>query len=144
MNIGGYYYKPSDYDSNKATGSYQSTGKGKNVMNDTENGLRSCRWGMNAWSIAEIALAAPDIDSDGIIADYTGKEYAFNDPQVLAVMEALRISKTLNTTTPARPRSRSPRAAAAPPAPAPRTESAPMFPLSRILFGGVVDLADLS
>ena len=88
VNIGGYYYKPSDYDSNKATGSYQSTGKGKNVMNDTENGLRSCRWGMNAWSIAEIALAAPDIDSDGIIADYTGKEYAFNDPQVLAVMEA--------------------------------------------------------
>ena len=88
VNIGGYYYKPSDYDSNKATGSYQSTGKGKNVMNDTENGLRICRWGMNAWSIAEIALAAPDIDSDGIIADYTGKEYAFNDPQVLAVMEA--------------------------------------------------------
>ena len=88
VNIGGYYYKPTDYDSSKATGSYQSTGKGKNVMNDTENGLRSCRWGMNAWSIAEIALAAPDIDSDGIIADYTGKEYAFNDPQVLAVMEA--------------------------------------------------------
>ena len=88
VNIGGYYYKPSDYDSSKATGSYQSTGKGKNVMNDTENGLRSCRWGMNAWSIAEIALAAPDIDSDGIIADYQGKEYAFNNPQVLAVMEA--------------------------------------------------------
>lgn len=88
VNIGGYYYKPTDYDSSKATGSYQSTGKGKNVMNDTENGLRSCRWGMNAWSIAEIALAAPDIDSDGIIADYQGKEYAFNDPQVLAVMEA--------------------------------------------------------
>lgn len=88
VNIGGYYYKPTDYDSSKATGSYQSTGKGKNVMNDTENGLRSCRWGMNAWGIAEIALAAPDIDSDGIIADYQGKEYAFNDPQVLAVMEA--------------------------------------------------------
>ena len=88
VNIGGYYYKPTDYDSSKATGSYQSTGKGKNVMNDTENGLRSCRWGMNAWSIAEIALTAPDIDSDGIIADYQGKEYAFNDPQVLAVMEA--------------------------------------------------------
>lgn len=88
VNIGGYYYKPSDYKSDKATGDYQSTGKGPNVMNDTENGLRSCRWGMNAWSIAEIALAAPDIDSDGIIADYQGKEYAFNDPQVLAVMEA--------------------------------------------------------
>lgn len=88
VNIGGYYYKPSDYEDSKATGSYQSTGKGKNVMNDTENGLRSCRWGMNAWSISEIALAAPDIDSDGIIADYQGKAYAFNDPQVLAVMEA--------------------------------------------------------
>lgn len=88
VSIGGYYYKPSDYDTSKGTGSYQSTGKGKNVMNDTENGLRSCRWGMNAWGISEIALAAPDIDSDGIIADYQGKEYAFNDPQVLAVMEA--------------------------------------------------------
>ena len=51
-------------------------------------GLRSCRWGMNAWGICEIALAAPDIDNDSLIADYTGKEYAFNDPQVLAVMEA--------------------------------------------------------
>ena len=88
VNIGGYYYKPSDYDSSKATGSYQSTGKGKNVMNDTENGLRSCRWGMNAWGIAEITLAAPDIDTDGLIAEYQSKEYAFNDPQVLAVMEA--------------------------------------------------------
>lgn len=55
---------------------------------DPGEGLRSCRWGMNAWGIAEIALAAPDIDDDGIIADYQGKEYAFNDPQVLAVMEA--------------------------------------------------------
>ena len=88
VNIGGYYYKPTDYKDDKATGSYQSTGKGQNVMNDTENGLRSCRWGMNAWGISEIALAAPDIDSDGIIADYQGKEYAYNDPQVLAVMEA--------------------------------------------------------
>lgn len=92
VNIGGYYYKPSDYEDSKATGSYQSTGKGKSAMNDISNdsgeGLRSCRWGMNAWSIAEIALAAPDIDSDGIIADYQGKEYAYNDPQVLAVMEA--------------------------------------------------------
>ena len=88
VNIGGYYYKPSDYKSDKATGDYQSTGKGPNVMNDTENGLRSCRWGMNAWGISEIALAAPDIDNDGLIADYQGKEYAFNDPQVLAVMEA--------------------------------------------------------
>lgn len=92
VNIGGYYYKPSDYENNKATGWYQHTGKGNNAMNDangnTGEGLRSCRWGMNAWSIAEIALAAPDIDSDGIIADYQGKEYAFNDPQVLAVMEA--------------------------------------------------------
>jgi len=88
VNIGGYYYKPTDYDSSKATGTYQSTGAGKNVMNDTENGLRSCRWGMNAWGIAEIALAAPDIDNDGLIADYQGKEYAFNDPQVLAIMEA--------------------------------------------------------
>ncbi len=88
VNIGGYYYKPTDYDSRKATGTYQSTGAGKNVMNDTENGLRSCRWGMNAWGIAEIALAAPDIDNDGLIADYQGKEYAFNDPQVLAIMEA--------------------------------------------------------
>ena len=88
VNIGGYYYKPTDYQNSKATGLYQSTGAGKNVMNDTENGLRSCRWGMNAWGIAEIALAAPDIDSDGIIADYQGKEYAYNDPQVLAVMEA--------------------------------------------------------
>ena len=92
VNIGGYYYKPSDYDTSKGTGSYQSTGKGKSAMNDISNdsgeGLRSCRWGMNAWSISEIALAAPDIDSDGIIADYQGKAYAFNDPQVLAVMEA--------------------------------------------------------
>lgn len=88
VNIGGYYYKPSDYKSSKATGDYQSTGKGQNVMNDTASGLRSCRWGMNAWGIAEIALAAPDIDDDGLIADYQGKEYAFNDPQVLAIMEA--------------------------------------------------------
>ena len=92
VNIGGYYYKPSDYENNKATGWYQHTGKGNNAMNDangnTGEGLRSCRWGMNAWGISEIALAAPDIDNDGIIADYTGKEYAFNDPQVLAVMEA--------------------------------------------------------
>ena len=92
VNIGGYYYKPSDYDTSKATGSYQSTGTGKNAMNDANGnpgeGLRSCRWGMNAWGIAEIALAAPDIDNDGLIADYQGKEYAFNDPQVLAVMEA--------------------------------------------------------
>lgn len=61
-------------------------------MDDTNGvpgeGLRSCRWGMNAWGIAEIALAAPDIDNDGLIADYQGKEYAYNDPQVLAVMEA--------------------------------------------------------
>lgn len=55
---------------------------------DPGEGLRSCRWGMNAWGIAEIALAAPDIDNDGLIADYQGKEYAYNDPQVLAVMEA--------------------------------------------------------
>lgn len=92
VNIGGYYYKPSDYDTNKATGSYQSTGTGKNAMDDVSSdsgeGLRSCRWGMNAWGISEIALAAPDIDNDGIIAEYTGKEYAYNDPQVLAVMEA--------------------------------------------------------
>ncbi len=92
VNIGDYYYKPSDYEKNKATGWYQHTGKGNNAMNDangnTGKGLRSCRWGMNAWGISEIALAAPDIDSDGIIADYQGKEYAFNDPQVLAVMEA--------------------------------------------------------
>lgn len=92
VNIGGYYYKPSDYENSKATGSYQHTGKGKNAMDDVSSdsgeGLRSCRWGMNAWGISEIALAAPDIDSDGIIADYQGKEYAFNDPQVLAVMEA--------------------------------------------------------
>ena len=88
VNIGGYYYKPSDYKSDKATGTYQSTGAGPNVMNDTANGLRSCRWGMNAWGIAEIALAAPDIDNDGLIADYQSKEYAFNDPQVLAIMEA--------------------------------------------------------
>lgn len=136
VNIGGYYYKPSDYDASKATGPYQHTGTGKNAMDDTNGvpgeGLRSCRWGMNAWGISEIALAAPDIDDDGIIAKYTGKEYAFNDPQVLAVMEAPRISRTLSTTTPARPQSPSLRAAAAPPAPAPRTESAPMFPLSRI------------
>lgn len=92
VNIGGYYYKPSDYENSKATGSYQHTGTGKNAMDDASGvpgeGLRSCRWGMNAWGISEIALAAPDIDDDGIIAKYTGKEYAFNDPQVLAVMEA--------------------------------------------------------
>ena len=92
VNIGGYYYKPSDYDASKATGPYQHTGKGKNAMDDASGdpgeGLRSCRWGMNAWGIAEIALAAPDIDNDGLIADYQGKEYAYNDPQVLAVMEA--------------------------------------------------------
>lgn len=92
VNIGSYYYKPSDYDASKATGSYQHTGKGKNAMDDADGtsgaGLRSCRWGMNAWGICEIALAAPDIDNDSLIADYTGKEYAFNDPQVLAVMEA--------------------------------------------------------
>lgn len=92
VNIGGYYYKPSDYEDSKATGSYQHTGSGKNAMDDANGasgaGLRSCRWGMNAWGIAEIALAAPDIDKDGLIADYQGKEYAFNDPQVLAVMEA--------------------------------------------------------
>lgn len=84
VNIGGYYYKLSDYDASKATGSYQHTGKGKNAMDDADgtsgDGLRSCRWGMNAWGIAEIALAAPDIDNDGLIADYQGKEYAFNDP----------------------------------------------------------------
>ena len=92
VNIGGYYYKPTDYNSSKATGSYQHTGKGKNAMDDVSSdsgeGLRSCRWGMNAWGIAEIALAAPDIDTDGLIAEYQSKEYAFNDPQVLAVMEA--------------------------------------------------------
>lgn len=92
VNIGGYYYKPSDYENSKATGSYQHTGKGKNAMDDVSSdsgeGLRSCRWGMNAWGIAEIALAAPDIDTDGLIAEYQSKEYAFNDPQVLAVMEA--------------------------------------------------------
>ena len=92
VNIGGYYYKPSDYENSKATGSYQHTGKGKNAMDDVSSdsgeGLRSCRWGMNAWSISEIALAAPDIDTDGLIAEYQSKEYAFNDPQVLAVMEA--------------------------------------------------------
>ena len=92
VNIGGYYYKPSDYKSDKATGPYQSTSKGKNAMDDVSSdsgeGLRSCRWGMNAWGIAEIALAAPDIDNDGLIAEYTGKEYAYNDPQVLAIMEA--------------------------------------------------------
>lgn len=92
VNIGGYYYKPSDYDASKATGPYQHTGKGKNAMDDASGdpgeGLRSCRWGMNAWGISEIALAAPDIDNDGLIADYQGKEYAYNDPQVLAVMEA--------------------------------------------------------
>ena len=92
VNIGGYYYKPSDYDASKATGPYQHTGTGKNAMDDASGdpgeGLRSCRWGMNAWGIAEIALAAPDIDNDGLIADYQGKEYAYNDPQVLAVMEA--------------------------------------------------------
>ena len=73
VNIGGYYYKPSDYKSDKATGDYQSTGEGPNVMNDTASGLRSCRWGLNAWGISEIALAAPDIDNDGLIADYQGK-----------------------------------------------------------------------
>ena len=92
VNIGGYYYKPSDYDASKATGPYQHTGTGKNAMDDASGdpgeGLRSCRWGMNAWGIAEIALAAPDIDNGGLIADYQGKEYAYNDPQVLAVMEA--------------------------------------------------------
>ena len=92
VNIGGYYYKPSDYENSKATGSYQHTGKGKNAMDDVSSdpgeGLRSCRWGMNAWGISEIALAAPDIDTDGLIAEYQSKEYAFNDPQVLAVMEA--------------------------------------------------------
>ncbi len=92
VNIGGYYYKPSDYENSKATGSYQHTSKGKNAMDDVSSdpgeGLRSCRWGMNAWGISEIALAAPDIDTDGLIAEYQSKEYAFNDPQVLAVMEA--------------------------------------------------------
>lgn len=51
-------------------------------------GLRSCRWGLYGWGAAEVALAAPDIDDDGIIAEFQSKDYAYNDPQVLAVMEA--------------------------------------------------------
>ena len=92
VNIGGYYYKPSDYDSRKGTGKYQSTGFGASAMDDGNRdsglGLRSCRWGLYGWGAAEVALAAPDIDDDGIIAEFQSKDYAYNDPQVLAVMEA--------------------------------------------------------
>ena len=55
---------------------------------DSGLGLRSCRWGLYGWGAAEVALAAPDIDDDGIIAEFQSKDYAYNDPQVLAVMEA--------------------------------------------------------
>ena len=92
VNIGGYYYKPSDYDISKGTGKYQSTGSGASAMDDGNKGpglgLRSCRWGLYGWGAAEVALAAPDIDDDGIIAEFQSKDYAYNDPQVLAVMEA--------------------------------------------------------
>ena len=43
-------------------------------------GLRSCRWGLYGWGAAEVALAAPDIDNDGIIAEFQSKDYAYNDP----------------------------------------------------------------
>lgn len=65
---------------------------GKKVM--TGSGLYSSDWntnvmGRNSAYSTFVALTAPDIDTDdGMLAHYTGKEYTWVDPEIMAILEA--------------------------------------------------------
>lgn len=62
------------------------------VMEGT--GLSSSNWntnvlGRNSAYSTFVTLTAPDIDTDdGLLAHYTGKEYTWADPEIMAVLEA--------------------------------------------------------
>lgn len=62
------------------------------VMNGT--GLYASDWntnviGKNSAYSTFVALTAPDIDTDdGMLAHYTGKEYTWADPEIMAILEA--------------------------------------------------------
>lgn len=64
----------------------------KKVMDGT--GLYSSDWntnviGKNSAYSTFVALTAPDIDTDdGMLAHYTGKQYTWADPEIMAVLEA--------------------------------------------------------
>lgn len=62
--------------------------KDKSVMG---MGLFSSDWNTNVkgQNSTFVALTAPDIDTDdGLLAHYTGKEYTWADPEIMAVLEA--------------------------------------------------------
>ncbi|MGN1002764.1 MAG: fibronectin type III domain-containing protein, partial [Oscillospiraceae bacterium] len=87
-------------------GWYFSGGTGNSVMSG--KGLRSCNWETNAYIAPEVVLTAPDADTnDGMIAKYTGKEYTYTQPEIMAILEASpyfedladEYSETLGSTT---------------------------------------------